>query len=168
MKLHLVDSDLEVAEALKAAFKDFAQVEVRQGDLLSLAEDCVVSPANGYGFMDGGFDKDLVSFFGPEIQSRVLAAINERTGGVLPLGASILVKTGHCRIRYLIVAPTMVLPEFVEPINAYRAMRAIMRISKSIDSVCPQIFCPGLATGVGGVSPGEAAREMARAYGHHQ
>ena len=164
MKLHLVDSDSEVASALASAFSRFPEVDVQHGDLLAVAQDCVVSPANSYGFMDGGFDKDLFSFFGPQIESRVQDAVSRRPEGFLPVGASVLIQTGHSRIPYLIVAPTMTLPERVEPSNAYRAMRAVLRVARSAGTTFNHVFCPGLATGVGGVAPTEAAEQMAQAY----
>jgi O-acetyl-ADP-ribose deacetylase (regulator of RNase III) len=164
MKLHLIDSNLEVAAAMQTAFARFAEVEVRHGDLLAVAEQCVVSPANSFGFMDGGFDKELFCFFGPQIEIRLRDAIARRPEGLLPVGASLLLHTGQARIPYLLVAPTTLLPEHVEPVNAYRAMRAILRISRSEAAACSRIYCPGLATGVGGVAPSEAADQMARAY----
>ena len=96
MKLHLVDADAEVASALQAAFTPFPEVQVCHGDLLSVAEHCVVSPANSYGFMDGGIDRELLSFFGPPLQQRVQEAIAERPEGFLPVGARFVeIRTGH-------------------------------------------------------------------------
>ena len=164
MKLHLVDADAAVAAALQAAFAPFPEVDVGHGDLLSVAEHCVVPPANSYGFMDGGFDRELLSFFGPQVQGRVQDAIAQRPEGLLPVGASLLVRTGHQRIPFLLVAPTMVLPEQVESFHAYRAMRALLRVDPAS---FPHVFCPGLATGVGGVSLVAAAEQMARAYRDH-
>jgi len=91
-------------------------------------------------------------------------AVSQRPEGFLPVGASVLIHTGHSRIPYLVVAPTMTLPEHVEPANAYRAMRAALRVSHSAGPACIHVFCPGLATGVGGVTPSDAAEQMARAY----
>lgn len=164
LKLHLTDSDEEVATALRDAFCRFADVEVRHGNILSSAEQCIVSPANSFGFMDGGFDLELYSFFGPSIQVRVQEAIQRRPEGHLPIGASLVIHTGHERIPFLIIAPTVTLPEQVEPSNAYRAMRAVLRAAQAAHTSFSNIFCPGLTTGVGGVDPNEAAKQMARAY----
>jgi hypothetical protein len=69
----------------------------------------------------------------PEVtirQEDLLAeAIARRPEGHLPVGASLVVRTGHPRIPYLIVAPTMVLPEAVSADHCYRAMRAVLRES---------------------------------------
>ena len=164
VRVAFVDSDPDVAEALASAFARFPEVSVRCGDLLAAAEHAVVSPANSQGYMDGGFDRALVAYFGASLERRVRDAIAARPEGYLPIGASVAIETGHARVPYLIVAPTMLSPEFVEAQNAYRAMRAILRVAPQLPEAHRTIYCPGLCTGVGGVEPTAAAAEMATAY----
>jgi O-acetyl-ADP-ribose deacetylase (regulator of RNase III) len=165
MDLHLVDLDPDVVAAWGEAFRPFPEVTVRLADPLAVAENAVVSPANAAGFMDGGLDQALVDFFGRQVQLRVREAIDRRPEGHLPVGAGLVVPTGHRRIPYLIVAPTMLSPEFVPDDHCFRAMRAVLRLAGQHPEVGRLVFCPGLGTGVGGVAPEAAAREMARAYG---
>ncbi len=165
MRLYLVDADERVTLALCEAFRPFPEVTVSSGDLLAVAQNAVVSPANAFGFMDGGIDAAFHSFFGPTIEGRVCEAIGRRPEGHLPVGASLVVRTGNARVPYLIVAPTMLGPEAVEPQNCYRAMRAVLRVAAVHEEVGRAVYCPGLGTGVGMVPPREAAREMAQAYG---
>jgi O-acetyl-ADP-ribose deacetylase (regulator of RNase III) len=164
MRLHLVDTDAEVVAALRDAFRSFREVEVALGNILAVARNTVVSPANSYGVMDGGIDRAYLDFFGPAIQGRVQEAIGQRSEGYLPVGASLVIRTGHARIPYLLLAPTMLAPEAVTRDNCYRAMRAVLRLADSHTEVGQDIYCPGLGTGVGMVNPGEAAEEMAQAY----
>lgn len=164
MRLHLVDYNGHLVNAWAEAFSQFPEVTIQQGDLLSIAEHCVVSPANSYGFMDGGIDAAYRAFFGAQIESRVQDAVTRRPEGYLPVGASLVVRTGNERVPYLIVAPTMTVPEQVESRNSYRAMRAILRIAGADAEVGRDIYCPGLATGVGMVPPENAAAMMAEAY----
>jgi O-acetyl-ADP-ribose deacetylase (regulator of RNase III) len=164
MRLHLVDYNGHLVNAWVKAFEEFPEVTIHQGDLLSVAEHCVVSPANSYGFMDGGIDAAYRTFFGAQIEKNVQDAIARRTEGYLPVGASLVVRTGHERVPYLIVAPTMTIPEQVESKNCYRAMRAVLRIVSKDAKVGRDIYCPGLATGVGMVPPENAATMMAEAY----
>ena len=44
-----------------------------------------------------------MDFFGSQLQERVQDAIARRPGGHLPVGASLVVRTGHGRIPFLIV-----------------------------------------------------------------
>lgn len=162
MNLHLIDFSGHLVKAWGEAFVAFPEVTIQRGDLLAVAKNCVVSPANSYGFMDGGIDADYCMFFGYEIQRKVQEAVIRRPEGHLPAGASLVVCTGHQQVPFLIVAPTMVVPEPVESINCYRAMRAILRVATG--EVGRAVYCPGLATGVGRVPPKSAAAMMAQAY----
>src|SRR5262249_27630188 len=92
------------------------------------------------------------------------SAIARRPEGYLPIGASLVVPTGNRRIPHLIVAPTMLAPKPIDSQNCYRAMRAVLRIAATHEEVGRAVYCPGLGTGVGQVSPANAAREMAQAY----
>ena len=164
MRLHLVDYNGALVNAWVEAFKGFPEVAIQQGNLLSVAEHCVVSPANSHGFMDGGIDATYRDFFGPQIERRVQDAILRRPEGLLPVGASLVVETGHKRIPYLIVAPTMTMPEQVESGHSYRALRSVLRLVSATAEIGHDVYCPGLATGVGMVPPEIAAIKMAEAY----
>lgn len=164
MRLHLVDYNGALVNAWAEAFRDFPEVTIQQGDLLAVAEHCIVSPANSYGFMDGGIDAAYRAFFGAEIERTVQDAIARRPEGHLPVGASLVVRTGHARVPFLIVAPTMVIPEQVDKRHSYRAMRAVLRITEKEPEIARDIYCPGLATGVGFVPPEDAAAMMMEAY----
>lgn len=164
MRLYLVDADEAVVFALRKAFHSFPEVAVLQADLLRVAQNTVVSPANSYGFMDGGIDTAFRNFFRAAVEGRVREAIGRRPEGYLPIGASLVVQTGNERIPHMIVAPTMLAPEAIDSQNCYRAMRAALRIATAHEDVGREVYCPGLGTGVGQVLPAEAAREMAQAY----
>jgi O-acetyl-ADP-ribose deacetylase (regulator of RNase III) len=118
--------------------------------------------------MDGGIDRAYVRFFGTQLESDVREMIARRPEGLLPVGAAELIHTGHPRIPYMIVAPTMLMPEQVPALNARRAMRAALRVVSAQPSLTRDVYCPGLTTLVGGVAPADAAREMAAAYADWQ
>lgn len=164
MRLHLLDTEAELVRCWSEAFAAFPEVEVLRGDILHSARDTLVSPANGYGYMDGGIDRLYVEHFGPGLQRKVSEAIAKRSEGYLPVGASLLVNTGDARIPHLIVAPTMLLPEPVPAAHAFRALVAVLRIARQNAGRIQDVYCPGLTTGVGAVPFGEAAGEMAAAY----
>ena len=165
MKLCLVDTNATVAEELRATFSAFPEVTVSYGNILDIAECAVVSPANSYGFMDGGIDLAYSTFFGPRPETELRTAIAQRPSGHLEVGSAILVQTGHIRIPYLISAPTMVFPSRIPAHNCFYAMAAVLNAATRHSAVISSLFCPGLGTGVGEVEPSDAAREMASAYG---
>ncbi len=162
--LHLIDRNAELVFAWRQHFQPWPEVEIQQGDILAAARHCLIAPANSYGFMDGGIDLAYRSFFGPAIEKRVQHSINIRHEGLLPVGAATFVSTGHPNIPYLLVAPTMTLPEAVPALNAMRALRAALRLVVQYPVLAVDVYCPGLATGVGAVPADEAAAAMAQAY----
>ncbi len=164
VELHLADVNPALIASWEEFFRAFPEVVIHPGDLLAVAENAVVSPAHSLGFMDGGIDRVYRDYFGPVLERKVQQAIARRPEGHLLVGASLVVRTGHARIPFLIVAPTMFLPERVEDDHCYRALRAVLRLAGRYPEVGRKVFCPGLATGVGGVPPQSAARAMAQAY----
>lgn len=165
MKLCLVDDNPAMIDAWRTAFAGFAEVQIQQGNILEIAENTVVSPTNSYGFMDGGLDRRYTDFFGFTPQTQLRQLIQARPEGYLPVGSGALVQTGQDRIPYMICVPTMLMPEAVPPEHSFYAMLAVLKIADRDRQLVNQVFCPGLATGIGGLSPEIAASEMANAYG---
>src|SRR5262245_45982378 len=91
LRISLGDSNPGVAHALAVAFADVDLVEVAEGNLLDLACDAIVSPANSFGDMGGGIDKAIDDFHHGAAQTRVTTAIAEQFFGELPVGAAIVV-----------------------------------------------------------------------------
>ncbi len=169
LRLSLGDTSPDVARALADAFADVDAVEVVEGDLLALACDSIVSPANSFGDMSGGIDKAIDDFHRGEAQRRLRSAIAEQFLGELPVGAALVVELPGRRFPFVVAAPTMRVPGNVAgTINAYLAMRAalvaVLRYNAARGGPIHSLAVPGLATGVGGMGPGEAAEQMRTAY----
>lgn len=168
MQIHLADQSYDVVDAWRRAFATVDNISIHCGDILELACDTLVSPANSYGFMDGGIDRVYVEFFGPELEIRVQDSIRQEPEGLLPVGAARVVSTGHARVPRLVVAPTMISPGPVRPENCFYAMSAALLACHKHPIQIRQLWCPGLCTGVGAVDPDAAAREMALAVKKHR
>lgn len=163
LHLHLADDAGDVVHALRKAFSDHPEVEVLECDILGVAKDTLVSPANSYGHMDGGIDLAYMEHFGWDLQRVVLEEIDRVSGGFVRVGSAVVVETGLPIVHRLIVAPTMEQPGPVGPANAFFAMSALLRVAGEHPEV-EHVYTPGLATGVGRVEPEDAAREMEAAY----
>jgi len=148
--------------AWKHAFAPYSEIDISEDDILTVATTCIVSPANSHGFMDGGIDAQYTEFFGLRPQTELQHHIEKR--GELLVGASVVVRTGHQRIPYMICAPTMRSPGAVPKANAFYAMAAVLNAVTRNRDLLPDVFCPGLCTGTGRVSAADAASEMAHAY----
>ena len=165
------------ASALRAEASGLADVSVYEGSILDLACDAIISPANSFGFMDGGIDQTYTAHFGEEVQTRVRENILYQHQGELLVGAATIVPTGNPHIPHLIAAPTMRVPMWLgeETVNPYLATRAVMllvregrftsgpHIGEPVKDHVKRLALPGMGTGVGGVPFAISARQMVRA-----
>jgi O-acetyl-ADP-ribose deacetylase (regulator of RNase III) len=136
------------------AVRDASDVDVSHGDIFDLKADAIVSPANSFGFMDGGIDLAYSLRFGWSLQDRLRESLRLEHDGELPVGQAVIVPTDHTDIPYLISAPTMRIPMDVsDSVNAYLAFRGAIRVARDHNRTAARpiktILCSGLATGVG-------------------
>lgn len=170
MLLLLRDTDPRMTEAWGKYFSALPAVEISTGDIFDRAADAVVSPANSFGFMDGGIDLIYSRRFGWELQSRLQALLAAEQDGELPVGQAVIIETLDREIPYLVSAPTMRVPMDVsETVNAYLAFRAVLRAVREHNRRGPEkpiasVLTPGLATSVGRMPHERAARQMRAAY----
>jgi O-acetyl-ADP-ribose deacetylase (regulator of RNase III) len=123
----------------------------------------IVSPANSFGLMDGGFDQALIDYFGTELMYKVQQYIINNYFGEQPVGTAFAMHTDNPTHPYLIHAPTMrVSMNISQTDNVYNAMRAI--ISTAINSNFDSVLCPGLGTLTGQVPYEQAAKQMYLGY----
>jgi O-acetyl-ADP-ribose deacetylase (regulator of RNase III) len=133
--------------------------------------DCLVSPANSFGMMDGGIDAAITKFFGVSLMEKVQERILADYLGEQPVGTSMIVETGHPQHPFLAHTPTMRVPMTIVgtdvPYVAMWAMLlAVRQHNQHSHSQIHTVACPGLGTGIGRVPYDEAARQMAIAYDH--
>jgi O-acetyl-ADP-ribose deacetylase (regulator of RNase III) len=170
MKLLLVDPIPDLCTAWREAFKDLTNVEIVQEYFQLLPSfDCVVSPANSFGMMDGGIDLALADFFGPRLMANVQTIILRDYLGEQPVGTCFLVQTGNPHHPYVAHTPTMRVPMSIEGTdNVYNAMWAMLLAVRQHNLTNPQkintVACPGLGTLTGRIPYEEAAKQMAMAY----
>ena len=163
----LVCRNRELSRAWRAHFATVPEVEIVEGDITTFECDAIVSPANSFGFMDGGLDDKLTRRFGLALQERVQAEIARRPLRELLVGEALVVPTGCGQTPWLIVAPTMRVPmRLRQSVSAYLAMKAILCAAISHREAPPiqRIAVPGLGTGVGRLDFETCARQMHAAY----
>ncbi|MEH2363501.1 macro domain-containing protein [Nostoc sp.] len=172
MKLILVAPDSLLCVAFQQHFNYLPNVEIVNNYFEWLPDfDCMVSPANSFGMMDGGIDAAIIRFFGCSLMARVQGRILEDYLGEQPVGTSMIVETGHYKHPFLAHTPTMRVPMIIAgtdiPYIAMWAMLlAVRHHNQRSNQKIKTIACPGLGTGIGRVPYTEAARQMALAYDH--
>ena len=110
IKIILADLHKPILAAWQAIGQDKNYVTTYQGSIFEVDCDALVSPANSFGFMDGGIDMAISRFFGWQVQERLQQLIQAKYHGELLVGQADIVATDHSRIPYVIAAPTMRVP----------------------------------------------------------
>lgn len=122
-----------------------------------MTEGAVVSPGNGFGIMDGGFDGVLRALCGDLLEARIKRQIVDRYGPELPVGAAVAARSEHGQL--VIYAPTMQIPmRIVGTDNVYRAARAAA--NKAVYIGVDVLYMPLLGTGTGGMALEDAAVQI--------
>jgi O-acetyl-ADP-ribose deacetylase (regulator of RNase III) len=169
MRFGLRDRNPAVVDAWHESFDGAADVSIASGDIFDQPADAIVSPANSFGFMDGGIDLVYSLRFGREIERRLRVLLEAEHDGELPVGQAVIIETGDPRYPYLISAPTMRVPTDVsKTVNAYLAFRAVIRAAREFNrhaaTPIETVLCPGLGTAIGRMDPRASARQMYHAY----
>jgi len=182
MKLILRDLKQDLVDAWEGWFKDEpGEISVERADIFDGPADCIVSPANSFGIMNGGIDQLYTDRFGLVVQERIQKIIKEEYWGELPVGCAVIVPTDDKEFPWCACAPTMRVPESVgNTLNAYHAFRAVlmavekhnrkaeekleewrhgMHLRRPRDLI-KSIVSPGLGTATGKLEAELCARQM--------
>ncbi len=133
MNIILTSVDAGLAEAWARFCGDLEFVTVHRGSIFDIACDAVVSPANSFGFMDGGIDLPFL-----------IAAPTMRVPTILPADTV---------SPYLAARAALLL---VQRGTFTQGTYAGEKIADYVETVA----FPGLGTGVGRVGPNTCARQM--------
>lgn len=166
MRLTICDRQGRVAEAARAlAGRLSDRVEGVTADLLSLRADAAVSPANSFGYMDGGIDLAYSRKWGRGVQERLQAEIAKRPMGELLVGEALVIETGDAAIPFMISAPTMRVPRPIANVDdVYLASRAAFLAAR--ERGFGHVLMPGMGTLTGRVPAWTAVELMLLAYRH--
>ncbi len=166
MKVYLLNNEAMMADCWSAYFSNEPDVtvvcDVLKEFMTQHKVDCVVSPANSYGLMDGGFDLAISGYFGWGLQERVQEYIVKNFKGEQPVATSFIIDTGKDDIK-LIHTPTMRRPFAVkDPMIVYQCTRTSLMcaLENNVESIVIPAFCGEY----GEVSPKVIAKHMYEAY----
>lgn len=176
MKVILTAREDNLFNAWQRFCGDLDNVYLHQGSILDVDCDAVVSPANSFGFMDGGIDLIYSYHFGWQVQERLQKIIKSKHHGELLVGSAEIVETDNMKIPYLISAPTMRVSQILkDSVNPYLAARSVFLLIKygrfdsgilkgeKIADAVQKVAFPGLGTGVGKIDFNTCAKQVRQA-----
>lgn len=124
----------------------------------------VVSPANSYGLMDGGYDEAITQFWGDFVQQKVQKKIQEQYLGEQPVATVLVVTIDTDKRVKLLHIPTMKVPEpIIDPQIIYHCMRQAI-ITAIMDDDIENIVIPAFGALTGRVPSEMVAKQMYAAY----
>lgn len=168
MKFILADTNKKVIDAWNEVDSGFEFVTTHHGSIFDVDCDAIVSPANSFGFMDGGLDRLITNYFGPQIQKKLQEKIQMYHNNELLVGQSEIVETNHSRIKYIIASPTMRVPMILkDTVNVYLAIKGLLNLLR-VNSQIKTVALSGMGTGVGQLPPEIFTRQMNQAIIDHK
>jgi O-acetyl-ADP-ribose deacetylase (regulator of RNase III) len=173
MQFYFIDTNPEVVAAWQQVFAGIDQVTIQEGSIFDFPCDALVSPANSFGYMNGGIDFAISKNLGWHLEKDLQQLIREKYYGELLVGQAEILPTGSAKFPFLIAAPTMRTPMTItRGPNVYQATKALLLLLKHgrlatgelLRERVRSVAVPGLGTGVGQVRPLVCARQMRLAW----
>ena len=166
MDIYLLSNNTDMFFSWNEYFDDIRNVKVVCDDFCRFMNnnevDCVVSPANSFGLMDGGYDAAITEWFGDKLQQNVQKYIIDNYFGEQPVGTSFLIETPIQGIS-LIHTPTMRIPEKIIDVSViYHCMRTCLITAKQNN--VKSIVIPAFGEATGRVSSNDVAKMMWMGY----
>lgn len=166
MKIYLLDRNQEMAEMWRLYFCDIKGVKIACDDFAHFMDEndveCVVSPANSYGLMDGGYDAAISDYFGGEIVVAVQDCIRENYFCEQPVGTSFIIDIPNSA-KKLIHTPTMRIPSPIrDPLVVYQCMRTTLICAMQND--VKSLVIPAFGGSTGRLAPRTIAYMMRAAF----
>ncbi len=129
------------------------KIHVICGSILEVAAEVIVNPANSQGVMGGGVAGVIRRVAGADVEKEAMAQ------APIPVGTAVVTTGGKTKFKAIIHAPTMTHPAETIPVENVRlATRAALALADQRG--WKSVALPGMGTGVGRVSPNDAAKAM--------
>ena len=166
MKIYLLDRNFNMIREWEKYFYDVPNVEIVYDDFENFMKthkvDCVVSPANSFGLMDGGYDLAISKWFGEGLMESVQSYIINNYYGEQPVATSFTLDSTVEGVK-LIHTPTMREPdEIKEPLVVYQCMRTTL--IEAIKNNIQEIVIPSFGGGTGCLKHEIIAKMMYQGY----
>lgn len=170
MQITLLSFDENMREPWGEAFKG-TDVKIEVDELERYMSnhsyvDAIVSPANSFGIMDGGYDEAIRRYYANQFSINIIPIVQDEIAneymGEQPIGTSLLVGSGGFAPD-LIHTPTMRYPQELQDIETIRmCMRTALMCA--MKNEFKHIVIPAFGAGIGNVTPSVVAKYMFIGY----
>lgn len=155
----IIDINKQLIALAKRDVPELPEISWSEGDALAGEADAVVTPANSFGFMDGGMDAAVVARFGDAIAEVVRKRIATYPFGEVLIGQAFMIQTNDPKIPNLIFAPTVRAPKpITHPADVLLAARAAVKLA--VDAGFNRIVMPCMGAGAGRLHPNASFAAM--------
>ena len=167
--IFLLDINSKMTKEWEKCFVNEENVQVVCEDFESFMRKhkeniAIVSPANSYGIMDGGYDGAITEYFGDSVQKQVQKKIQEQYLGEQPVGTVLVISIDMDKKIKLLHIPTMKVPEpIIDTQIIYNCMRQAL-ITAVMDEDIENIVVPAFGALTGRVSVDMVAKQMYAAF----
>jgi len=166
--------DPKFTELLQAAFDNCSYIKIYNGPFNKCEFDCIVSPGNSYGMMDGGIDMEITKYFGDkkEFIKLVQSQLNDQCNLQQQPGSVCVINTSNEKCPYLFHCPTMMTPITIKDYSViYWCFYNILNTAfnhnmNNQSSKIKNIVMSGLGTGCGRVSYNNFIKLIKLAHQH--
>lgn len=166
MKIYLLDINPTIIQAWQQFFNGCKDVIIVHDDFRKFMDknkvECIVSPGNSKGVMNGGYDYAISDYFGWELTERVQKHIIKKYSGLQPVGSAFIIDIPNSKIK-LIHCPTMVKPMIIYQTKLIEdCMYSTLKVA--YDNNIKSIVIPAFGGATGQVNPNEIAKLMYQTY----
>lgn len=169
-KYVLLSHDKKMCNAWRKDFCGIVDVKVenaRLADFMNTTDldiDGIVSPANSFGIMDGGYDAAIIEYFGTSLMEKVQDNIKKRYKGIQPVGTALSVLISD-KVTLLHV-PTMLFPRKIADARIiFQCMLSTLIEAERND--LKTIVIPAFGSGYGKIDYYDVSRMMRVAYDYY-
>lgn len=167
-RIYLLDIDREMTRAFCRHFDGVKGVEAVQAEFGLFMHDHpevdgIVTPANSFGLLTGGFDRAVCTYFGEELQNAVRMKIMAEWFGEQTVGTSMAVDIPGAPGKKLLHTPTMRKPS---PIRDHQVVYLCMRsaLMEAIHAGLACLVVPAFGGKAGQIPPEVIAHNMRAAW----
>ena len=168
IKIYIVDLNIYTCNQLQKYLFDVPNITIICDGIENFYNnhtkeiDCLVSPANSFGLMTGGYDAGLSNILGWDFQYKVQDYIKNNFYGEQGVATSFILKTNIPNLS-LIHTPTMRFPSIIiDDMIVYYCMRSTLICALKNDIRC--IVIPVFGGATGRVNPVVASKRLRDAY----